>query len=124
MNGNFYQNPTFPTLDNSMNNNSNDFQFEEGYQAGQMADVPMQQSYIENILRHNKGKKVKAYVSFPDSQDWKDKIFEGTIEQAGRDHLIIRDPKNGHWYLILMIYLDYVEFDEQIEYSEKGYIMG
>lgn len=124
MNGNFYQNPTFPTLDNSMNNNSNDFQFEEGYQAGQIADVPMQQSYIENILRHNKGKKVKAYVSFPDSQDWKDKIFEGTIEQAGRDHLIIRDPKNGHWYLILMIYLDYVEFDEQIEYSEKGYIMG
>ncbi len=124
MNGNFYQNPTFPTLDNNNNTNNNDYQFEEGYQAGQLSDIPMQQSYIENILRHNKGKKVKAYVSFPDAQEWKDKIFEGTIEQAGRDHLIIRDPKNGHWYLILMIYLDYVEFDEQIDYSEKGYIMG
>lgn len=123
MNGNFYQNPTFPTLDNS-SNNSNDYAFEEGYQSGKLADMPMQQSYIENILRHNKGKKVKAYVSFPDAQEWKDKVFEGTIEQAGRDHLIISDPKNGHWYLILMIYLDYVEFDEQIEYSEKGYIMG
>lgn len=124
MNGNFYQNPTFPTIDNSNNTGNNDYQFEEGYQAGQLSDIPMQQSYIENILRHNKGKKVKAYVSFPDAKEWKDKIFEGTIEQAGRDHLIIRDPKNGHWYLILMIYLDYVEFDEPIDYSEKGYIMG
>lgn len=115
MNGNYYQNPTFPTIDKSINNNT---QFEDGYQAGQLADMPMQQSYIENILRHNKGKKVKAYVTFPDAQDWKDKIFEGTIEQAGRDHLIIRDPLNGHWYLILMIYLDYVEFDEKIEYTE------
>ncbi len=116
MNGNYYQNPTFPSLDNK--DNEKNYQFEEGYQAGQLSDLPMQQSYIENILRHNKGKKVKAYVSFPDSKEWKDKIFEGTIEQAGRDHLIIRDPMNGHWYLILMIYLDYVEFDEKIEYTE------
>ena len=94
--------------------------FEGGYQAGQLSDVPMQQSYIENILRHNKGKKVKAYVSFPDSNEWRDKIFEGTIEQAGRDHLIIRDPKDGHWYLILMIYLDYVEFEEKIAYSDPN----
>lgn len=118
MNGNYYQNPTFPMMDN--NNTS----FEQGYEAGKMEDVPMQQSYIENILRHNKGKKVKAYVSFPDSNEWKDKVFEGTIEQAGRDHLIIRDYNTGKWYLILMIYLDYVEFDEQINYSEKGYIVG
>ena len=117
MNGNFYQNPTFPTISNDNNNMS----FESGYEAGQMADMPMEQSYIENILRHNKGKKVKAYVSFPDSAEWKDRIFEGTIEQAGRDHLIIRDPKTGHWYLILMIYLDYVEFEEKIEYTEKTF---
>ena len=45
----------------------------------------MQQSYIENILRNNKGKKVRIYTSFPDSNEWKDKVFEGTIEQAGRD---------------------------------------
>lgn len=116
MNGNYYQNPAFPTI-----NNNN---YEAGYEAGKMDDLPMQQSYIENILRHNKGKKVKAYVSFPDASDWKDKIFEGIIEQAGRDHLIISDPRNGNWYLILMIYLDYVEFSEKIDYTEKGYIMG
>lgn len=111
MNGTYYQNPTFPTIDNT--------NFENNYNGLPLEDVPMQQSFIENILRHNKGKKIKAYVSFPDSSEWKDKVFEGIVEQAGRDHLIIRDPKNGHWYLILMIYLDYVEFDERIEYTEK-----
>ncbi|MGN1371380.1 MAG: spore coat protein GerQ [Candidatus Coprovivens sp.] len=117
MNGNFYKNPTFPTLDNKQ---SDDNSFESGYKAGQLADISMQQSYIENILRHNKGKKVRAYVSFPDSEEWRDRVFEGTIEQAGRDHLIIRDPKDDHWYLILMIYLNYVEFDEKIAYSDPN----
>lgn len=110
MNGNYYQNPTFPTAVNPNNN------FEDGYIAGQQSNVDSEQSYIENILRLNKGKKIKAYVSFPDSNTWKDKIFEGIIEQAGRDHLIISDPKTGDWYLILMIYLNYVEFDERIDY--------
>lgn len=118
MNGNFYKNPTFPMLD--VNQNSDDNNYESGYQAGQASEVSMQQSYIENILRHNKGKKVRAYVSFPDSDEWKDKVFEGTIEQAGRDHLIIRDPRDDHWYLILMIYLDYVEFDEKIAYTDPN----
>lgn len=113
MNGNYYQNPTFPTIDTPTTGDL-------PYSGAVLEDIPMQQSYIENILRHNKGKKVKAYVSFPDANEWKDKIFEGIIEQAGRDHLIIRDTQNGQWYLILMIYLDYVEFDERIEYSEKN----
>ena len=120
MNGSYYKNPTFPTLENDNIKNNIDNTFESGYEAGQLADLPMQQSYIENILRHNKGKKVRAYVSFPDSSEWKDRIFEGTIEQAGRDHLIIKDIQNGNWYLILMIYLDYVEFDERINYSDPN----
>lgn len=111
MNGTFYQNPTFPTIVNTLNDSN--------MSSSTLEDIPMQQSYIENILRHNKGKKVKAYVSFPDSKDWKDKVFEGIVEQAGRDHLIISDPNTGRWYLILMIYLDYVEFFEPIAYSEN-----
>ena len=108
MNGSFYQNPTFPMEDEmtppgniSFNNDS----------------ISMEQSYIENILRLNKGKVVKAYVSYPDSVSWKDKIYEGIIEEAGRDHLIISNPKTGIWYMIRMIYLNYVEFEEKINYS-------
>ena len=110
MNGNYYQNPTFPTSDNDYisipkNNNSYD------------ESMPMEQSFIENILRLNKGKKVKAYVSYPDSSEWQNKVYEGIIEEAGRDHLIISDPKDGKWYFIRLIYLDYVEFDEKINYN-------
>ena len=114
MNGNFYQNPTFPG--NQMNNN--------GYSTppGNISSVSEQedyneQSYIENILRLNKGRKVKAYVSFPDSTEWKNSIFTGLIEEAGKDHLIIKDTLNGNWYLIRILYLDYVEFMEPINYN-------
>ena len=75
-----------------------------------------EQSYIENILRLNKGKLGKFYCSFPDSNEWRDTVFTGIVEQAARDHLIISNPNTGKWYLILMIYLNYAEFDEKINY--------
>ena len=109
MNGTYYQNPTFPT---ATSNNYQDNIVPVGQQ-----DLPMEQSYIENILRLNKGKKIKAYVSYPDSIDWKDSVYTGIIEQAGREHLIVSDPSTGKRYLILMIYLNYVEFEERINYS-------
>ncbi len=111
MNGNYFQNPTFPSNDNEIINtpiNSNVYS----------TMLPIEQSYIENILRLNQGKKVKAYVSYPDSSSWQNKVYEGLIEQAGRDHLILRDTKDNLWYLIRIIYLDYVEFDEKINYLE------
>ena len=113
MNGNYYSNPTFPGNE-YVNPNVKEPEFVP------IDDVPMQQSYIENILRHNKGKRAKLYVSFPDSNEWRDKVFDGIIEQAGRDHIIISDPKTGKWFLVLMIYLDYVEFEERINYTEKS----
>lgn len=120
MNGNFYQNPTFPTnqipISDSISNNpiipNSPPENISNYNA-----MPMEQSYIENILRLNKGKRVNAYVSYPDSSEWQNKIYTGIIEQAGRDHLIISDPTTGHWYLIRIIYLDYVEFMESINYN-------
>ena len=136
MNGTYYQNPTFPTNQNNydvnmnhannqgMINNPNSANtpnpinnFNQDYNIG--TSLPMEQSYIENILRLNKGKMVKAYVSFPDSTEWRNKIFAGRIEEAGRDHLIISNPNTGEWDLIFMIYLNYVTFDERINYSHS-----
>ncbi len=136
MNGTYYQNPTFPANQNNydvnmnhannqgMINNPNSANtpnpinnFNQDYNMG--TSLPMEQSYIENILRLNKGKMVKAYVSFPDSTEWRNKIFAGRIEEAGRDHLIISNPNTGEWDLILMIYLNYVTFDERINYSHS-----
>ncbi|MBE6140786.1 MAG: spore coat protein GerQ [Firmicutes bacterium] len=121
MNGNYYQNPTFPNANfpTPPGNTNINMQNETDN------TLPMEQSYIENILRLNKGKRVKAYVSYPDSSAWQNKVYDGIIEEAGRDHLIIRETSNNNWFLIRIIYLDYVEFMEPIiyshAYSEKTY---
>lgn len=110
MNGSYYQNPTFP---------SNNYQTPPGNMSVNevTTSIPREQSYIENILRLNKGQKIKAYVSYPDSSAWQNKVYEGIIEEAGKDHLIIRNNTNNLWYLIRIIYLNYVEFMEPIIYS-------
>lgn len=111
MNGNFYQNPTFP------NNQSNVPNYQTPPSNASIMEDYNEQSYIENILRLNKGRKVNAFVSFPDSTEWKNKVFTGLIEEAGKDHLIIKDVTTGKWFLIRILYLDYVEFMEPINYS-------
>lgn len=83
--------------------------------------IPDEQSYIENILRVNKGKKVNIYQSFADANNWKDKVFTGIIEQSGRDHIILSDPITGKWYLLLMIYVNFIEFDEPINTVSQFY---
>ena len=115
---NSYQNPTFPgnpiysgnmPLPNQTTaaNYSNNF------------ELPMEQSYIENILRLNKGKQVHVHMTFPDSNEFRDREFSGIIEQSGRDHIILSDPATGKWYLLLMIYVDFITFDEPINYSQE-----
>lgn len=79
--------------------------------------LPLEQSYIENILRLNKGKEATIYMTFENNTQWNAKIFKGIIEAAGRDHIIISDPQSGKRYLLPMIYLDYITFDEEIEYQ-------
>ncbi|TGB02946.1 spore coat protein GerQ [Halobacillus salinus] len=79
--------------------------------------LPSEESYIENILRLNAGKPATVYMTFENNDQWNAKVFKGIIEAAGRDHIILSDPKTGMRYLLLMIYLDYITFDEEIEYN-------
>ncbi len=111
MNNNYY-NPMYPSGVSGMTP-------KEQTTSTAMNSLLEEQSYIENILRLNRGKLGKFYMSFPDSLEWKDKVFSGIIEQSGRDHIIISDPSTGKWYLLLLIYLDYVEFDEKINYIKN-----
>ena len=83
--------------------------------------LPLEQSYIENILRLNKGKQVRVHMTFPDSNEFRDREFNGIIEQSGRDHIILSEPSTGKWQLLLMLYVDFITFDENINYSEEFY---
>lgn len=109
MNGSFFNTPTFPQATNSTPSSPpGNISAQQGF--------PFEQSLIENILRLNKGKNVKVYASYPDSNEWRDRIYEGTIEQSGRDHLILRGT-GGNWYLLRMLYINFVEFDTPINYN-------
>ena len=103
MNNNNYYNPVYPN----------------GYVDNGSTTFDDEQSYIENIIRLNKGKIGRFYMTFPDSLEWRNRVFSGIIEQSGKDHIIISDPTTGKWYLLLLIYLDYVEFDEKINYIKS-----
>ena len=116
MNGSYFKNPTFP---NAKENEEDTINYTANIE-NQLQDgiLDIEQSYIENVLRQNKGKKVKVYASFSDSTSWRDRMFEGTIEEASRDHLIVR-LLDGRWILIPSIYMDYVEFEDKINYLFK-----
>ena len=75
-----------------------------------------EQSYIENILRLNRGKVATIYMNFEGSQ-WGSKVFKGILQAAGTDHIILKDVASETRYLLLTIYLCYVTFDEKIEYD-------
>lgn len=72
--------------------------------------------YAENLFRMNRGKKVKVYFSYPDSVEWRDRIFEGIILESGRDYLLLKDEQNKI-NLLWLVYINYAVFeDEEISY--------
>lgn len=84
--------------------------------APDIAAALAEESYIENILRFNRGKIGTFYFTYENNTQWNAKVYRGRIETAGRDHIIISDPQTGKRYLLLMVNLDYVEFDEPLAY--------
>ena len=128
MNNGYYQNSMFPGTglnNNTVPNQQSVPSYEMSQKGNIMYDnIPAEQSYIENILRLNRGKMARFHVTVPGSIEWQDRVFDGIIEQAGRDHIIVSNPNTGEWYLILMIYLDFVTFEEPINYNKEFYLQN
>lgn len=117
MNNNYYTNGNFPNPPIYTGNTTPPMN--QGIDTIKNIGLPMEQSYIENILRLNKGKKVRVHMTFPDSNEYRDREFVGIIEESGRDHIILSEPSTGKWQLLLMIYVDFISFDEKINYSPE-----
>ncbi len=80
-----------------------------------------EQSYIENILRLNRGKPGVFYFSFDNAiSGSNNRIVRGVVEAAGRDHVILRELQSDHRFLFPMIYFDYAEFDEELNYFNQN----
>lgn len=71
--------------------------------------------YAENLFTMNHGKKVTVYFSYPDSIQWRDRVFTGIILAAGRDYLLLRNDQ-GQTVLLWLVYINFATFDEEISY--------
>lgn len=100
MNNNYYRESTYnPNLNNYVNTGNT------------LYNEPQ---YASNIINSAKGKKVKIYMSFPDSIEWRDRIFEGTIDSSGPDYIFIIDDNNTP-VLLQKIYINFIEFVDMIK---------
>ncbi len=73
--------------------------------------------YTENILRNNIGKTGTFYFTYTGSTDWRDQVYTGVLEQAGRDHFVIFDKVNNKRYLLASVYYAWAEFEEPLNYG-------
>ena len=99
MNGTYYKNPTFPTIETS--NNKEEVIIEP---------VKNQLSLID-ILNNNIRKKVILHMNYQDNND---STYSGIIEYITKDIIILSNPETGNWYLLLSKYLLFIEFEELI----------
>ena len=81
-----------------------------------------ERSYIENILRLNIGEPGIFHFSFAHTigEELNVRNIAGTVEAAGRDHVIVKETATGHQFLFLMIYFDYAEFEGQVKYFPQN----
>lgn len=85
------------------------------------ASVPgmleIQHAYLENIIRLNKGNLATVHLTFSAHSEKPNMVVRGNIIASGRDHLILLDPETGTYYVLLMVFVDYITFNEPIQTS-------
>ena len=82
---------------------------------GVSSNIQNNPQYAERIFKQNIGRRVTVYFSFPDSIEWRDKAFTGTILDDGRDYLLLQDD-DGRTWLLWLIYINYAVFEGDINY--------
>ncbi len=63
-------------------------------------------NYVDEYLKSNIGKRIEVHTSFSDSIEWRDSVFQGTLETTGKDFIVINTDNKK--YVIWSIYIDYI----------------
>lgn len=70
--------------------------------------------YAYNILNNNPNQIASFYMSYPDSVEWRDRIFTGKIVHSTREYTLLKNEETSEWYVLPSIYLNYVIFNEEV----------
>lgn len=70
--------------------------------------------YAYNILNNNPNQIASFYMSYPDSIEWRDRVFTGKIVHSTREYTLLKNEQNSEWYVLPSIYLNYVIFNEEV----------
>ena len=71
-------------------------------------------NYDIKYTNYNKGKKINIYASFSNINEIKE--FKGILEYSDTSNIVLSNPTDGKWYLIPKKYIDYIVFEEAINY--------
>ena len=111
-----HQVPAYPypsPNSNELRKNSDDYK-DDGDKDLTMAAIDKvggRDTFVESILRNSIGTKATLYYSYPDSDKWHDVVYDGTILLIGEDYIIIADSATNKIVVLLMLYLNWVEYD-------------
>ncbi|MBD1373624.1 spore coat protein GerQ [Hazenella sp. IB182357] len=78
--------------------------------AGGGVSQRVERRFSEELLEANVGRKIAAYMTYDSSDQWRDKVFSGTLRQVGRDYFVINDESTGQDVLLLNINISYIVF--------------
>lgn len=76
--------------------------------------IPEKFQYAYNILNNNPNQIADFYMSYPDSVEWRDRIFSGKIIYSTREYTLLNNEQTNEWYVLPSIYLNYVIFNERV----------
>ena len=71
---------------------------------------------FNELMKFNQGKSIKIYTNIDNN-----KVFEGIVEQAGHDYIIISNPESEKWDLIFIKNINYINFLEKINKNNTFY---
>lgn len=69
---------------------------------------------FNKLVSSNLGRMVNVHCSFTDSTLWHDKEFIGVLASAGDNYIIVFDKETNRHYMIIGVYIDYIEFFDKI----------
>ena len=106
-----HQVPPYPTPDSMNPMSSNERVTPEEAKQAKVEENGGADTFVNTVLRNTIGRRAQLYFSYPDSDKWRDTVYDGIIELIGEDYIIVTDFETRKIQVLLMLYLNWVEYD-------------